>query len=192
MTKAALITPTAYSRHRGCDEKAVRKAVAAGRISTINGMIDPVVADIQWAANTRARADSARPPAARPVEALGVNGSPAAALGASAAQPGPADPTQPADEPTGYSVDRARREKYEADLAQMKLLELQGDLVRAVEVRAEMAKAIGQLRQNALQMPARLAPLITGEPDQAKVHAMLDAEVRTLLTAVATPAGAQA
>ena len=35
-----------------------------------------------------------------------------------------------------YSVDRARREKYEADMAQLKLLEQQGDLVRVIEVRA--------------------------------------------------------
>ena len=55
-----LLTKSAYARHRGCDEKAVRKAIAEGRISTIDGKIDPEVADIQWARNTRARADSRR------------------------------------------------------------------------------------------------------------------------------------
>ena len=64
-----LLTKSAYARHRGCDEKAVRKAVAEGRISTIERdgkqLIDPAVADIQWAANTRARADSASKAAAQ-------------------------------------------------------------------------------------------------------------------------------
>lgn len=177
----ALLTPTAYSRHRGCSEKAVRKAIAAGRISVVGGMIDPVVADIQWAANTRARADSTRPPAAPAAAAPSPSPAAGSATTAAAATPSGTDP-----EPTGsYSVDRARREKYEADLAQMKLLELQGDLVRAVDVRAEMAKAVGQLRMNALQLPARLSPLLAGESDQAKVHALLDAEIRTLLNSVA-------
>lgn len=102
--------------------------------------------------------------------------------------PSPSDGARPLSEPetlSGYSVDRARREKYEADLAQMKLLELQGDLVRVVEVRAEMGKAIGQLRMNALQLAARLSPLLAAESDQGKVHAMIDAEIRTLLSSVA-------
>ena len=40
--------------------------IAAGRISTINGLIDKDVADIQWAQNTRARADSGGHLAATP------------------------------------------------------------------------------------------------------------------------------
>ena len=71
-----LITKAAYARHRGCDEKAVRKAIAAGRISTINGLIDKDVADIQWARNTRARADSGR---TTPAATLPFDAPPAAA-----------------------------------------------------------------------------------------------------------------
>ena len=55
-------TISQYARHRGCDEKAVRKAIAEGRITAVEidgrKMIDAAVADIQWAQNTRARADS--------------------------------------------------------------------------------------------------------------------------------------
>ena len=43
----------AYARHRGCNESAVRKAIAAGRISVeADGTIDPEKADAAWAANT--------------------------------------------------------------------------------------------------------------------------------------------
>lgn len=185
-----LITPTAYARHRRCDEKAVRKAIAAQRISTINGMIDPAVADIQWAQNTRARADSGRHHRPLAVDARGV---------APGASPPPAQPLPPvspdAQPPTReiqpdegeYSLNRARRERYEADLAELKLREQQGDLVRVVEVRAEIAKRVGQVRMNLLQIPARLAPLVTTETDQAKVHALLDAEIRAVLNTVAAP-----
>ena len=43
----------AYAKHRGCNESAVRKAIAAGRISVeADGTIDPEKADAAWAANT--------------------------------------------------------------------------------------------------------------------------------------------
>lgn len=183
-----LITPTAYARHRGCDEKAVRKAIAAARISTINGMVDPAVADIQWAQNTRARADSGpgrRVPAAVAQPGLSQTPSPAAASPDSAGAPPAVIREIPPDEGE-YSLNRARRERYEADLAELKLREQQGDLVRVVEVRAEIAKRVGQVRVNLLQIPARLAPLLTTETDQAKVHALLDAEIRAVLSSVAT------
>jgi pyruvate/2-oxoglutarate dehydrogenase complex dihydrolipoamide acyltransferase (E2) component len=42
-----------YAAHRGVNEKAVRKAIAAGRITVeADGTIDPVNADRQWAAQT--------------------------------------------------------------------------------------------------------------------------------------------
>ena len=160
----ALVTPTAYSRLRGCDEKAVRKAIQAGRISTIEGMIDPKVADIQWAQNTRARAGSRQsttPPATAP-----------------ATPPVDVIPPSPAEEGE-YSVNRARRERYEADLAQRKLQEQQGDLVRVAEVRAEIGKRVGQLKSNLLQIPARLAHLLEPEARTA-----LDLELRQVLSNV--------
>jgi hypothetical protein len=43
----------AYARHRGVSEGAVRKAIAAGRISLeADGTIDPVKADAQWDSQT--------------------------------------------------------------------------------------------------------------------------------------------
>ncbi len=41
-----------YSRHRGCNLKAVQKALAAGRISKVGDKIDSEAADAAWAANT--------------------------------------------------------------------------------------------------------------------------------------------
>jgi hypothetical protein len=58
-----LITVAQYARSRkarglaGGTRQAVEKAIASGRISVIDGLIDPEVADIQWDKNTRKRAD---------------------------------------------------------------------------------------------------------------------------------------
>lgn len=48
-----LLSRREYAKHRGVDDKAVRNAIASGRITTINNMIDPEIADKQWEENTR-------------------------------------------------------------------------------------------------------------------------------------------
>lgn len=169
MNGAPLITQAEYARRRGVAKSAVAKAVAEKRIRLIDGLIDPEVADIQWANNTRARADS------------GKAAAPGAQAEFGAAPPAPAAPTT-RDE---YSVDRARRERYEADMAEMKLREQRGELVRVVDVRVEIEKRLGQLRGNLLLMPARLAPIFAVETDQAKIHKLFDADLRSILHGVA-------
>ena len=179
MNSVVLITQSEYARRRGVAKSAVAKAVSERRITLIDGKVDPVVADIQWERNTRARADGGKASTelATPLDLHQI---------ANSQQP-PAQALPPSSADEGeYSVNRARRERYEADLAQMKLQEQQGDLVRVVEVRAEIAKRVGQVRMNLLQIPARLAPVLATESDQAKVHAMLDAELRAVLTHVTT------
>ncbi|MGB6054610.1 MAG: elements of external origin, partial [Burkholderiaceae bacterium] len=56
-----MLTQAEYAKRRGCSAVAVHKAVKAGRISLIDGKIDPAVADIQWGRNTRARAANRAP-----------------------------------------------------------------------------------------------------------------------------------
>ena len=45
----------AYARHRGVSDAAVRKAIAAGRVTPeADGTLDPERADAEWARNTEA------------------------------------------------------------------------------------------------------------------------------------------
>lgn len=135
--------------------------------------VDSVEAAAAWKAeNVRAKVPA--PGATAAVEDAGGVGPEAAVE----TKPAPAPAPQP---DTGYSFDRARREKYEADLAEIKLREQQGDLVRCAEVRSVMAAKLGEVRTNLMQIPARLAPLLAPETDQGKVHALLDSELRTVL-----------
>ena len=51
----------AYARHRGVSDAAVRKAIAAGRITPeADGTLDPQRADADWARNTEARRTGTR------------------------------------------------------------------------------------------------------------------------------------
>lgn len=158
-----LITKTAYARHRGCDEKAVRKAVAEGRISLIDGRIDPAVADIQWARNTRARATQATPPGP------GVAGDLLDSLQTHAPADSPPAPAGPAPVivNNGYTAARARREIADAETAEIQLKKLRGDVLITADV-ARAGFEIGREIRDAMEsatnsLAGELAPLATAE-----------------------------
>lgn len=167
-----LISMSEYARRRGCSEAAVRHAVRDNRISLIDGRVDPVAADAQWARNTRVRAGS------RPADDVNLR--------APSAAPGPPGAAQepPVED---YYVVKARRERAEADLAELKLAELRGELVRVADVRAAYAKRAAGLREAILQLPARLSAQLAAESDQAKCHDLLQADLHGILAQLVEP-----
>jgi hypothetical protein len=165
-----LVTKADYARMRGCTEGAVRRAVRDGRISLIDGRIDPVAADAQWARNTRVRLGS-RPGAAddgdereRPERSSGE------------------------DDADGYWQSRRRREQAEAELAELKLAELRGMLVRQDQVRASLSRRFASLREAFLQMPARVVPLLAAQPEPASMDKVLRDEITAVLAQLTTEA----
>jgi hypothetical protein len=154
MSGIALVSKSEYARRRGCTEAAVRRAVKDGRISLIDGKIDPVAADAQWASNSRVRAGS-KPTTDAPA----------------------ADP----DTEGGYWQSRARREAAEAEMAELKLAEQRGSLVRAADVRSVFSTRLAGLRNSLLQIPARLSPVMAAESDQARCFEALQSELHAAL-----------
>jgi hypothetical protein len=155
MSGIALISKSEYARRRGCTEAAVRRAVKDGRISLIDGKIDPVAADAQWASNSRVRAGSKPTIEARAADQEDTEG--------------------------GYWQSRARREAAEAEMAELKLAEQRGSLVRAADVRAVFSQRLAGLRNSLLQIPARLSPVMAAESDQARCFEALQAELHAAL-----------
>lgn len=170
VAKVNLLTQAAYARHRGCSKVAVGKAVAAGRISLVNGLIDPTVADIQWQANSRARASSSQPEQL-PLGAVSDVQAPAQTgrLDGDAQGPAPRD--------ADYMISRTRRETAEAELAELKLAEQHGSLIRVNAVKQALANAFTSTRDSLLQIPSRLAAVLAAETDAAKVHELLQLEL---------------
>lgn len=157
-----------YAKHRGVSRVAVHKAVQDKRISLIDGKIDAAVADIQWAANTRARAPSSSAPQAPAGDAGQLFGASQPSEGAG-------------EEGAGYWGSRARREEAEASIAEMKQAEMQGLLIRADAVRSAWAAKITGARDALLQIPSRLAPVLAAESDLVRVTALLEDELRQAL-----------
>jgi phage terminase Nu1 subunit (DNA packaging protein) len=184
MTKVNLLTQKEYAAHRGVSAVSVCKAVKAGRISLIDGKIDPVVADIQWQANSRARAPARPAPAQHQAAAPAPLAVPAASSQEGSGGVG-AEP-----KPEVYWDARGRRETAEAAIAEMKEAEMRGTLIRADAVRSAWAGRITGARDALLQIPGRLAPVLAAETDLDRVVELLEAELRqALLQLSAAPAG---
>lgn len=185
----ALMTLAAYARHRGCDEKAVRKAVAQNRITAIERdgrkWIDPEVADIQWARNTRARAGAGgaaakRSEPARPAHDSATEpSSPGDAPAESAAAMLDAD----VDDAMDYQEAARRLKVEEARLARMERLEREGKLVDAEAVGRAIWTAFRTLRDTAMPLGRRVAGRVATMSDTREIQMLLEAEQRQVLLA---------
>lgn len=160
-----LITPTEYARRRGVHHTAVLKALRSGRISLIDGKIDPVAADAQWKANTR---------------------NPRASF----ALPGPLIDIQPLPEPgeplsdgttsqTIYDLQlaRAKREHHEANIAEMRERQKAGELVELAQVKLAYTTLAAQFRAALERIPDKLSTRLAAETDPNLVHAMIQGEL---------------
>jgi hypothetical protein len=152
-----LLTVSAYARHRGCDEKAVRKAIDENRISAQPGkngrrLIDPEVADIQWARNTRARVGST---------AADASGDLLSAPGTTTVPP--ADPQAPGTTPAGYTAARARTELANAGMAELQLAKLRGEVREVSDIKRggfDIARELRDALDSSVNtLAAELAPL---------------------------------
>lgn len=168
-----LITKAAYARHRGCDEKAVRKAIAEKRISLIDGLIDPAVADIQWAQNTRARAKSRDKAIVAPQATI-----PSAST---------ADAPPQADRPTGgaepgYQDHRTRRELADAERAELETARMAGRLVDRERGERGVFEAFRELRDAAFAATKSQARRVHGLTEMREIELALEEELREAFT----------
>lgn len=152
MAAAKPISLREYARLRGVSAEAVSKAVTAGRLRESVVQVggkpkigDVELADREWGANTRPRADMPLPPkrGARPTE--------------------DGDEALPEGVPS-YNVSRAvrefhasRRECALADGAEIDVAEKKGELVSVPEARDYVTKKFAAVKTRILGVPSRMA-----------------------------------
>jgi hypothetical protein len=158
----------AYARHRGVSDAAVRKAIAAGRITPeADGTLDAARADAQWSRNTEAPRVGTRAQAVR--------------------APVPADSTPTGDAtatlPTGgASLLQARtvNEVVKAQTNKVRLARLKGELVDRNQAIAHVFKLARTERDAWLNWPARISAQMAARLgiDPHTLHVALEAAVR--------------
>ena len=150
------LTPAAYAQHRGVSDRAVRKAIASGRLVkgvTQRGnrwLIDPEIADLEWDRNT----------APQKVRTAGqINDGKARAKGEDPGEPeAPIMPVGGRGQAT-YSQAKAAAEGYRAMLLKLDYQERDGSLVKKADVERQLFEVAKQVKDAVL----RLGPLMIGE-----------------------------
>lgn len=166
-----LISQREYARLRGITHSAVQKAITARRISTVDGKIDPEVADREWKENT----DQSKPSnivTGRPKHRRHPN-QPAAPMPLGDAFPG--GTTGPPSK--GYAQARAVRESYDARLRKLEFEQRNGKLIDADEVRVVAFNRARRTRDLLLAVPDRLAPILVAVTDPIECHRVLTEEI---------------
>lgn len=102
------------------------------------------------------------------------------------ARPMPAPVAVPDED---HQAARTRREIAEANLAEMREAEERGELVRVAAVKSMLAKVMSSTRDSLLQIPARLAQVLSAETDPSRVRDLIDAEIHQALSGLVAAHG---
>ncbi len=150
-----------YATHRGVSEKAVRKAIAAGRITVeADGTIDPAKADQQWAAQTdpamqRGRSAGTARAATKPV--------PKAALRAVDDTLRDAGAAPDAGGEVSFLRACMANEVLKAQTAKVRLQKMEGELVDRASATAMVFDLARRERDAWLNWPSRVAANMAAE-----------------------------
>ena len=165
LTNIQRLTESGLARQLGVSRQAVHELVKRGVLSKDkDGLIDFELAK-------HALMNRVRP-----------SGKTAASLQEPATTPTTQTPeTSTEPEITSYHVAKTLREAAEAQIARLKLAEMQSDVIQVSAVRATWATRIASARDALLQIPARIAPVLAAETNLAAVTLLLESELRQAL-----------
>jgi hypothetical protein len=182
-----MITPDEYAKQRGCSGRAVRKAIATGRLVDgvkRNGgrwLIDPPVADVEWQRNTAPQFQREKKGGGR---VKGEGGRPPRAP---AAAPPPAAGDAPPPKLPSQAQAAAARTMYQAKLLELDLKERQALLVPKADVDRvwfeEGRRVRDAVRRTPQQMIGDIARVVGGMNQEQRAEVLLILErhlVKTL------------
>ena len=191
---AKLVTQAEYARMRGVSREAVRRALLTQRVTGIPDakgrlMVDPEVADIQWARNT----DSTQQQRGAPEQFERTQERAETALSGSTtrgAAPAAPDAPEPTDNPLLVKA-KTDTELIRRQLLELELRERSGELVRRDDFERAYALKLMTARDALEGIPDRIAAKVTAETDVNVVHALLTEELRLAMRSATgeAPAG---
>ena len=96
------------------------------------------------------------------------------------------DPVSPPDDSETYEEALTRKTKAEANLKELQLAQRRGQVASIADVEKVLNASVKATQTQVLAVPSRLATRILGLEDHARAVSILDAEMRQLLTNLAT------
>lgn len=179
-----LISLRAYAKHRDVSLAAVQKARDSGRISLIEGKIDPEVADIQWAKNTRP--DKQENGSLKEFEKTQAQLS----AGIADFELSSAKNSEGNFNVNGLSVEKAETEAIRRQLMELQLAKQKGELVNKQDIERAMAAKLIDARSALNNLANELAPSLAAETDVLKVKLMLQKKINAAMSAISQEAPA--
>lgn len=161
-----LLSQSAYARHAGVSAQTIRKDVKVGKITLVEGKIDPVRADKERAEKTD-WAMKNKPKKPNKNESTG------------------------AIVEEGVTMYQARTQKmaYEAKLAKLKYEEEIGKVVDTLEIQNQLFSSLRSVRDSILNIAPRVSAIVAAElgmPDKAfRVNKIIEKEVHDILSDMA-------
>ena len=174
--RTELMSQSAYAALRGVSKQAISKLVIAGKITLVNGKIDPSIADMQLSREL----DPARAKTLRGMPG-GQGGGGASATPAPPSAPGDGSPTAIVVDINTYAGARAIREKAEAQRAVLEYERLRGAVVDVDGVHRAAHEVARQLRDSLLGASIRIGPGLVNLSDPAEIVRRLEVEMRQIL-----------
>jgi ElaB/YqjD/DUF883 family membrane-anchored ribosome-binding protein len=173
----------AYARHRGVAENAVRKAIAAGRITLEpDGTIDPEKADRDWAARTDPAQQRGRhaPMAEKPARETSQDRAvPRTAL--DTVQKTLRESGEKSEGDVTFLRARTANEVIKAQERSVRLAKIKGELVDRARAVATVFSLARHERDAWVQWPARVAALMANEEKHVRRHLAELSDVRVEL-----------
>lgn len=178
------LTQAQYAAHRkanklpGGSREAVRRAVDEGRIGTINGKIYPQIADTDWAKNTRTRLS--------PQAASTASNGPELPLTEPAAPPAEPQAADPGPRDSDYTAARARRERADAESAELELHRKKGLLVQREDVDRAFFEMFREVRDRLAATAKRTAAEVSSLTSAEACETVIEREHRIVLELLTT------
>jgi hypothetical protein len=162
---AGMATISAYSRHRGCHRSYVGRLVERGLLPHVVTPRGVKLIDI-------AKADSILDDMPTTDELRGGAGR--------------------EKQQTAYAQARIIKTVFDAKLARLDFETREGKLIEAEGVRARIQEHLAAIRIGLDALADRLTPLLAGERDAKRVHAIMKTEIRAELVRIAAIVGGSA
>ena len=150
-----------YARHRGCSPNAILKAARSGRITAAVSWKETRIAAINWRLADQLWAENTTP--------------------RMAPHPGVTAGAKNATRDGTYSDARLARERANAKLAELKYLCEIGRVVAVDDVRRSWERRLRMMRDQLLDIPARVSSIVAAESDSHRVEALLTEEITKIL-----------
>jgi hypothetical protein len=176
-----LLSLRAYARLRGVNLSAVQKAIASNRISVMldekgRKKIDPAVADIQWAQNTRPdqqERGSLKDFEKTQADLIGL----------------PAGKGQQSETRTsGLALEKTETEAIRRQLMELQLAQKRGELVNVNDFSRAYASKLKAANESLNSMADRISPVLAAETNVDAVDRILRSEIRRAMSLISQEA----